>query len=79
MLLSPDFNLIDTHQATGRVYRVGTKSKTIIRMVYANVGDQERAIHRVLIKKSKVLRAILEEYTRMEVILPIDYQEEYES
>ncbi len=79
MLLSPTFNLIDTHQATGRVYREGTKSKTIIRMIYANVGDQERGILRVLIKKSRTLRAILEEYTRQDVILPIDYQEEYES
>jgi len=79
MLLSPSFNLIDTHQATGRVYRVGTKSHTIIRTVYPNVGDQERSIHRVLIKKSKVLKAILEVYTRQKVVLPIDYQEEYEN
>ena len=78
LLLSPDFNLIDTHQATGRVYRVGTKSNTTIRLIYANIGDKERNIHRVLANKSVTLRAILEEYTRNDVLLPIDYEEEYE-
>ena len=75
MLLSPTFNLVDTYQATGRVFRVGTKSNTIVRMVYANVKDNtESSILRVLIRKSKVLRNILEEYTRNNVILPIDYK-----
>lgn len=79
LLLSPDFNLIDTHQATGRVYRVGTKSKTTIRLIYANEKDNdERGIHRILANKSETLRAILEEYTRHDVLLPIDYNEERE-
>ena len=78
MLLSPDFNLIDTHQATGRVYRVGTKSKTTIRLIYVNSKENERSIHRILANKSKTLRSILEEYTRNDILLPIDYEEEHE-
>lgn len=79
MLLSPDFNLIDTHQATGRVYRVGTKSKTTIRLIYVNSeGSDERNIHRILAKKSETLRSVLEEYTRHQILLPIDYEEERE-
>lgn len=78
MLLSPDFNLIDTHQATGRVYRVGTKSKTTIRLVYVDAEPNERNIHRILVNKSETLRSILQEHTRNDVMLPIDYKEEYE-
>lgn len=75
MLLSPTFNLVDTHQATGRVFRVGTKSNTIVRMVYADIeGTSEKAIQNVLVRKSKVLRNILEEYTRNNIVLPIDYK-----
>ena len=34
----PDFNIDDTHQVGGRIYRQGTKSNATIRMLYAK-GD----------------------------------------
>jgi hypothetical protein len=76
--MSPTFNLIEEHQFAGRFYRVGTQSPVHIRMVYANVGNREKSIRDCLIKKSETLRGTLEEYTRRDIILPIDYEEEWE-
>lgn len=79
MLISPNYNILDIHQATGRIDRNNTKSKATIRIVYGKVGSKETSILNALARKSDVLRQTLAEQVQNGVKFPGDYMDEIET
>jgi len=78
MLIVPNFSIIDLHQATGRIYRVGTKSNATVRFIYADVASQETRILNALAKKSQILKEMLDTQVDAGVKFPSDYGTEVE-
>jgi hypothetical protein len=58
MYISPTYSIQDSHQAAGRIYRIGTKSKATIRFVYGNGKNKETGILNALAIKSKILEEV---------------------
>ena len=58
-LLVPSYHAIDTHQAAGRVWRVGTKSNATVRLVFGGNVKVEQAILEALAQKSAVMRDMM--------------------
>jgi superfamily II DNA or RNA helicase len=73
MYLSPNYSVLDIHQAAGRIYRVGTKSNATIRIVYGKGAARETKILEALARKTQVLKDILEEQISAQVLFPGDY------
>jgi len=80
MFITPTFNMIEIHQATGRIYRVGTKSNANVRFVYGNIPskDEESRIINSLARKSEVIKEILDKQVESGVKFPSDYDNEIE-
>lgn len=78
MLISPNYNIIDIHQATGRISRNNTKSVATIRIVYGKVGAKEMSILNALARKSDVMRQTLIEQVHNGIKFPGDYEDEIE-
>lgn len=58
LFVLPNYYITLMHQATRRIYRVGTKSKATARFVYCNDVKTEERIWRSLSKKSEILSSI---------------------
>lgn len=78
MLLSPSYKLLDLVQATGRIYRVGTASDATIRIVYGLGFSIEVGILTSLVRKTDVLKGVLDDELVTELLLPGDYPTEEE-
>lgn len=60
MFISPDYRFIDLYQATGRIYRMSTRSDVTIRFVYGKgKGEHEVKILDTLAKKTAVVKSML--------------------
>jgi len=68
MFIIPTYSILDMHQATGRIYRQGTKSNAKIYFIYSTF--HEKSIINAIAKKTKVLKNITSE----ELLYPDDYQ-----
>lgn len=79
MLLSPDHNVTDLFQATGRVNRVGGKSESRIRIVYANLPSCERSILNAIARKMETIKETLDTRVRGVLKLPNDFEDYIES
>ena len=59
MYISPSYNIIDIHQATGRIYRLPhTKSSATVRIIYSKQVKHQTKILHALARKSETLREI---------------------
>jgi hypothetical protein len=80
MLISPSSKMLDIMQAAARIYRAGTQSNAVVRMVYGNVPEiREDRILDILAQKSQVLGGVLEMDINPDLILPGDYRMEVET
>lgn len=75
MLISPDYNVTDIFQATGRVNRVGSKSDSTVRIVYANVSVCERSILHAISNKMSTIKQTLGDDVRDVLKLPTDFED----
>lgn len=74
MLINPGYKMLDVVQATGRIYRDGTKSAATVRLFYGRGSNmQETGILRAMAKKSQVLMSTLEQDMSEDLVLPGDY------
>lgn len=71
VFISPSYSIIQLHQATGRVHRVGLKSKATIRFVFGKEASKEMHILDALARKKDVLRSV--------ILKPIEEDEEYDA
>lgn len=71
----PRYEILDSHQVTGRVYRVGTKSSPEITWVYGKGGAEEVNILSSLAMKTQVLKDVLKRQVEMGIKYPGDYPE----
>jgi superfamily II DNA or RNA helicase len=76
--ISPNYSILRLHQATGRTYRDGTKSKATIRFVYGKIGARETSILNALSRKSRVLHETLTTQVEHGVQFPGEYADEIE-
>ena len=74
MYIIPNYSIINLHQATGRIHRVGSKSDSTIRFVYAKSAMKETRILNALARKSKVLESILSKNVKQGLLLPKEYE-----
>lgn len=80
MLISPSYKMLEIMQAAGRIYRAGTLSDAVVRMIYGNIpGIREDRILNILAEKSDVLSGVLELDVNPDLILPGDYPMEIEA
>lgn len=56
MFIIPDYRFLDLYQATGRIYRITTKSKATVRFVYGNKKNTEVRILDNLARKTNVTK-----------------------
>jgi len=75
MLISPDHNVTDIFQATGRINRVGGKSDSKIRVVYANISICERSILNSIARKMKTIKETLDDQVKDVLKLPLDFED----
>ena len=75
MYVIPNYSLIDIHQATGRIYRVGARSKATIRFVYVKDARKETRILDALSRKSNILKILLKLQVKEGLLFPSDYKE----
>lgn len=68
VFISPSYSIIQLHQATGRVHRVGLKSKATIRFVFGKEASKEMHILDALARKKDVLRGV--------ILTPLEEEEE---
>ena len=68
--LSPNFSIIDMHQASQRTYRCDLKSNAVIRVTFGDVGDGD-----VRILESKILKALSRKTENMKQILKLQAKE----
>lgn len=74
VLLTPNYYLINLHQAAGRVYRMGLKSLATVRMVYAKgTGLIENRILDNIAKKTDILKQAIDEASADCTLFPGDY------
>ena len=73
MYVSPNYSIQDSHQAGGRIYRVGTLSTATIRFVYGAGKKKETGILMALAKKTNVLKASTGENNK-DVRYPGEYE-----
>ena len=69
LFISPNYNITNLQQATGRVIRSKTMSKPKIRFVYVNGMQKEIEILTILAKKTKILQSLTEHQSQF----PSDY------
>jgi superfamily II DNA or RNA helicase len=74
MIISPSYKMIDIIQATGRIYRYGTKSDATVRIFYGKASaGKEIKILQAMGEKSRVLKGTLDEENTENLVLPGDY------
>jgi len=73
MYISPSYNLMDIEQATGRIYRDGSKSDAFIRIVYSKTETELVNIIQALARKTRVLRRALEGTSADQMTYPGEY------
>ncbi len=80
VFISPTYSFIDLYQATGRVYRVTTKSTVTIRMVYGQKDDVkdeelESSILNAMSRKTAIAKNMLFNSQSERMPFPGDYQQ----
>lgn len=75
MFISPDHNVTDIFQATGRINRVGGQSDSRIRIVYANIKICERSILNSIARKMKTIKETLDDQVKDVLKLTLDYED----
>lgn len=79
MLLSPNYNLLELTQAAARIFGPGMKSTGHVRMFYGSgEAEIETSILTSLTRKTLTLKGTLENKVVKKLILPGDYEAEYE-
>lgn len=74
ILLTPNYYLINLHQAAGRIYRMGLKSLATVRMVYAKgTGLIENTILDNIARKTSTLKEGIDETAANCTLFPGDY------
>lgn len=78
--ISPNYSILDMHQASGRTYRENTKSDVVIRVVYGqipgeNESKKEQKILNSLARKTGNLKQILKVQAAEGVLFPGEYPE----
>jgi len=71
MYVIPTYSSIDLHQATGRIYRITTKSKATIRFIYSKQLTNETNILNALSRKAEVTKETL--YDASDILFPGEY------
>lgn len=79
MLLSPNFNIQDVHQAAGRVIRCGMVSDAHVDIVYGKAGRRETSILGAITRKASILKKIHDTQVDGGVLFPSDYEEYVEN
>lgn len=78
MFISPSYKLIETAQAASRIHRYGTMSDATVRMFYGNKdGLTETKILSAMADKTAVVKGVIDDVSRNEIILPGDYGGEF--
>lgn len=72
-LIVPSYRAIAMHQAAGRIWRVGTRSKATVRLVYGFNAKVEARILQAIAKKAKTMRGLLHSNGAADVVLPGEY------
>lgn len=75
MFISPDHNVTDIFQATGRINRVGGQSDSKIRVVYANIEICERSILNSIARKMKTIKETLDKQVKDVLKSPLDFED----
>lgn len=79
MLLSPNYSILKLHQASGRIVRVGAKSKGTVRIIYGksstdpDIDVKEQRIADALARKSNVMKKITIKGINDDVKFPGEY------
>lgn len=73
MFISPNYSIINLHQATGRIYRVGTLSDATVRFVFGNGANRETKILDALARKKVVLHELVDRDDDEPILLPGEY------
>nr|QBK91454.1 MAG: DEAD/SNF2-like helicase [Pithovirus LCPAC302] len=74
MYILPSYFFTDQFQATGRIHRIGTKSKATIRFVYSRAFPHETGILNSMAKKSQVVRSMVTK-DQIDIKFPGEYEE----
>lgn len=79
MLVSPSYRPLDITQVTSRIYGPGMVSPAVARIFYGKlVGERETSILNALARKTEVLKGVLEDVVKADLILPGDYPSYHE-
>lgn len=77
MYILPSYFFTDQYQATGRIYRSGTKSKATIYFVYSRKMPYETGIFNSMASKSKIVKDMIEAEHKS-IRFPSEYEEKVE-
>lgn len=77
MFMIPDYALLDSHQAAGRICRAESKSMGTIRFVYSKKHPIETNILNAMLRKTRILRDVIIDDNK-DVLLPGEYGIEIE-
>ena len=77
MYMIPNYYFIDSHQTAGRICRAGSKSIGHIRFVYSKAFPIESSIINAMMRKNRVIRAVIDDPDRT-IVLPGEYGIEIE-
>jgi len=78
MFLSPTYSVINMHQASLRIHRIGSKSPATLRFVYARDHIDETRLIEIIAKKSEHLKSLRDEKLK-DVKYPGEYEAEIEN
>jgi hypothetical protein len=73
MFIFPNYRINELHQASGRIFRDGSKGVSIIRFFYGKSNMQEESILNALVKKGEVLQIVHSEQ------VGVKFSNEYEN
>lgn len=73
MLISPDYKVINIHQAIGRINRTGMMSGTNVEIIYSLSAPKEFEIIQALVDKSSILSSVHDLQVRSGVVFPGDF------
>jgi hypothetical protein len=75
MLISPNYDVVDIFQATGRVRRVGGASESRIRLVYGNLPLSECSILKAIARCMSTIKQMLATDVCQALQLPTDFED----
>jgi hypothetical protein len=77
MFISPTYEIMLLHEATGRIFRHGSKSKGVVRFVFCKTEKRADLILDSLLTKTKILKDLLTQQVKDGIKFPGEYPKCY--